>query len=118
MKLFSLLFAALMGMAVLAPATASASPFGGSRTRVTYDHTGCRVFWVYTCVGHDRHGCAIYRWVIQSRSHGHGGHGGHGGYDRGYSHGGGHYGHGDGRHGSRRGGGGGGHRGHRVTAID
>lgn len=86
MKLFSLLCAAFVGMAVLAPSTASARPYGGGeRTRVTHDRCGNRVFWVYAYAGRDRHGCAVYRWVQQGRSSGHGGYDrGHGGYDRGH----------------------------------
>jgi hypothetical protein len=88
MKLFSLLFAALVGTAVLAPVTASADSRCGERTRVTYDRCGNPIFWVYTFAGRDCHGCPIFRWVIQSRGHGDYGHGGYdrggcGGYDRG-----------------------------------
>jgi hypothetical protein len=100
MKLFSLLFAALVGTAVLTPVTASANPYGGERTRVSYDRCGNPVFWVYTFVGRDCHGCPIYRWVVQSCGPGRGeynrpdyGHGndygrggyGHGGYGQGGS---------------------------------
>jgi hypothetical protein len=82
MKLFSLLFAAIVGTAVLAPATADARPYCGERTRVTYERCGTPVYWVYTFAGRDCHGRPIYRWVVQSR-----GHRGHGGYDRGgYGH--------------------------------
>jgi hypothetical protein len=78
MKLFSLLFAALVGTAVLTPATASAQSCRSGSTRVTYDRCGNATFWVYTFVGRDCHGCPIFRWVVQSRcSSGHGR-----GYDR------------------------------------
>ena len=80
MKLSSLLCAAVVSLAALAPVTASAGHEYGERTRVTYDRCGNPVFWTYTCVGHDRCGRPIFRWVQQSRGYG-GGHGG--GYDRG-----------------------------------
>lgn len=94
MKLFSLLFVAIVGTAVLTPATADARPHCGSgeRTRVTYDRCGNPTFWVYTYAGRDCHGRPLYRWVVQSRGHrggydrGHGHHS-HGGYDHGYSRG-------------------------------
>lgn len=91
MKLFSLLFAALVGTAVLTPVTASADPYCGStRTRVTYDRCGNATFWVYTFAGRDCHGRPIFRWVVQSRG-GRGGYDrggyGRGGYDRGYDRG-------------------------------
>lgn len=78
MKLFSLLFAAIVGTAVLSPATADARPYCGERTRVTYDRCGTPVYWSYVMVGRDCHGCPVYRWVVQSRGHRH-----HGGYARG-----------------------------------
>ena len=99
MKLFSLLFAALVGTAVLTPVTASADPYCGPRTRVTYDRCGNATFWVYTFAGRDCHGHPIFRWVAQHRGgHGDYGRGGHGrggrdcDYDRGYSRGGGRWG--------------------------
>lgn len=105
MKLFSLLFAALVGTAVLTPVTASADPYCGPRTRVTYDRCGNATFWVYTFAGRDCHGHPIFRWVAQHRGdYGRGGgydRGGYGGggrggrdcdYDRGYSRGGGRWG--------------------------
>ena len=91
MKLFSLLFAALVGVTVLTPATASAQSCGQG-TRVTYDRCGNAIFQVYTFVGRDCDGHPIYRWVVQSRGHGGYNQGGHGGYSQGghggYSHGG------------------------------
>lgn len=91
MKLFSLLFAAIVSASVLTPATADARPHCGTgeRTRVTYERCGTPVYWVYTYVGRDCHGRPIYRWVVQSRGYRGGydrGHG-HGGYDHGYSRG-------------------------------
>jgi len=83
MKLFSLLFAALVGTAVLTPATASAQSCG-QRTRVTYDRCGNPIFWVYTFAGRDCHGRPVFRWVVQSRGEGYGGHN-HGGHGGGYT---------------------------------
>ena len=67
MKLFSLLCAAFVSLATLAPTTASAGHDSGERTRVTYDHCGRPIYWTYTCVGHDHCGRSIYRWVQTSR---------------------------------------------------
>jgi len=63
MKKLSLALAAVLGLTILAPATAEA---GGCRTRVTYD-CGYTVNWEYRFVGHDCHGCPVYRWVVVSR---------------------------------------------------
>ncbi len=82
MKLFSLICAAFVSLAALAPTTASASPHNGSeRTRVTYDRCGQPIFWTYTCVGRDHCGRPVFQWVQQSR----GGYSGssRGGYNRG-----------------------------------
>ncbi len=89
MKLFSLLCAAVVGTAILAPSSADARPHGGygERTRVTYDRCGNPVHWVYTCVGHDRHGCPVYRWVPQSRGPSRGDYRRDYGYDYGYDRG-------------------------------
>jgi hypothetical protein len=82
MKLFSLLFAAIVGTAVLAPATADARPYHGERTRVTYERCGTPVYWAYAYAGRDYYGRPIYRWVVKYR-----GHRSHGGYHRGgYGH--------------------------------
>lgn len=75
MKLFSLLCAAFVSLAALAPTTASAGHDRGERTRVSYDHCGRPIYWTYSCVGRDHCGRPVYRWVQTSR----------GGYrDRGY----------------------------------
>lgn len=66
MNKFSLALAALLGFAVLTPATAEA---GGCRTRITYDNCGSCLHWEYRCVGRAYDGCAIYRWVVVSRSY-------------------------------------------------
>jgi hypothetical protein len=64
MKKISLALAAVLGLSILAPATAEA---GGCRTRVTYDDCGYTCYWEYRFVGHDCHGCPIYKWVCTSR---------------------------------------------------
>ena len=76
MKLFSILCAAFVSLAALAPTTASAGH--GERTRVTYSDCGRPMFWIYNCVGEDSCGRTIYRWVQTS-----GGGYDRGGYDRG-----------------------------------
>ena len=84
MKLFSLLCAAFVSLATLAPTTAGAGHDRGERTRVSYDDCGRPIYWTYTCVGHDNCGRPVYRWVQASR----GGYSGRDSYTGGYEHGG------------------------------
>ncbi|MES2709244.1 MAG: hypothetical protein V4726_21790 [Verrucomicrobiota bacterium] len=105
MKLPSLIIAAVVSLAALAPVTASAGgPCRPGSSRVSYDHCGRRVVSIYTFVGRDYHGCPIFRWIAQPC------------YERPVYRGGGGRGHRDGGRGDydRRGGGGRGdyHRGH------
>ena len=65
MKKISLALAALLGFAVLTPATAEAH---GCRTRVTYDNCGACLNWEYVFAGRDCYGCPVYRWVVVSRT--------------------------------------------------
>ena len=75
MKLFSLLCAAFVSLAALAPTTANAGHDScGTRTRVTYDRCGQPVYWTYTFVGRDHCGRPVHQWVQQYR----GGYAGHG----------------------------------------
>lgn len=103
MKLFSLLCAAFVSLAALAPTTASAGHDScGTRTRVTYDRCGQPVYWTYSFVGRDHCGRPVYRWVQQYRG-GYAGHG-RGSYGRGRDYGHGHSsGHGHGYSRSRSG---------------
>jgi hypothetical protein len=106
MKLFSLLCAAFVSLAALAPTTANAGHDScGTRTRVTYDRCGQPVYWTYTFVGRDHCGRPVHQWVQQYRggyaghgrdSYGHGrdsygrdsyGHGRDSGHGRNYGHG-------------------------------
>lgn len=87
MKLFSLLCAAFVSLAALAPTTASAGHDRGERTRVSYDHCGRPIYWTYSCVGRDHCGRPVYRWVQTSRG-GYRGHGSYSGHGGGYGHGG------------------------------
>ena len=77
MKLFSLLCAAFVTLATLAPTTASAGHDScGTRTRVTYDHCGRPIYWSYVYVGRDHCGRPVYQWVQASRGGSYsGGHG-------------------------------------------
>lgn len=105
MKKLTLLLAAVLGFAVLAPATASAG--GGhcrpGSTRVSYDSCGRQIVSVYTFVGRSYDGCPVFRWIAQpcydrpvyrgdgygrggygrGDGYGRGGYGDRGGYDRG-----------------------------------
>lgn len=79
MKKFVLALAVVLGFTVISPSTAEA---GGCRTRITYDDCGYTLHWEYRFVGHDCHGCPLYRWVVVSRC----------APRRDYDYGGGHYG--------------------------
>ena len=88
MKLSSLLCAAFVALATLAPTTASAGHDScGTRTRVTYDHCGRPIYWTYTYVGRDHCGRPVYQWVQTSRGSSYRGSSGYRG-DSGYSRGG------------------------------
>ena len=66
MKLRTLFFTALLGFGALAPLSTAEAGHRCERTRVTYDHCGRPIHWVYRVVGRDCHGCPIYKWVRTS----------------------------------------------------
>ena len=63
MKKLSLLIAAVLGLGVLAPVSAEA----GTRSRVTVESCGTRVFWELCFSGRDCHGAPIFKWVVIRR---------------------------------------------------
>ena len=63
MKTIRFFLMAVLGFAVLGPATAEA----GCRTRVTRDYCGNVLYWEYAFVGRGWVGCPRYDWVVVRR---------------------------------------------------
>ena len=64
MKKITMLVATVLGLGILAPATAQA---GGCRTRCYVDRCGYTIYSEYRCVGYDCHHCPVFDWVVVRR---------------------------------------------------